>query len=297
MKKTMILLLTLAVLLCGCGKEESPAQVVPETEPAAAGTQPQETVEIPEGQEAVTEPPTDTVTVILLARMARLDENGNELWHMEYSYDELGRLCAEREILSDGQESYSVVITYVETESGWEKIYTTPGGDSHTIRETLDENGNVILSENIHDGYVDYYTEYTYDEEGRLTADESHYSEDPGVPRTEYTYDALGRLISICQYSSGELYNRQEITYDDASRCAETLFYNADGVVSSRFLHTWEGNTETRTEFDGEGNLYQTVVITYDDAGNILREETSPEAYDTSCFEYTYEPFEIPAGE
>lgn len=293
MKKTLILLLALSLLLCGCGTEEAVSTDAPADAPQIT-----EAAQIPDDQEAVTKPPaqTDTITVTRQVRMAALNEDGTERWYREYTYDELGRLATEREIISDtGEQTYFAAVSYTDTGSGVEMLYTYPEGNTMTIRETLDDRGNVILREDIHDGYVDYYTEYTYDEAGNLISEETHYSEDPGVPRNEYDYDERGNQIAHRTYSDEELTGRLETEYDADGRQSSSVYYDANGELVSSTVSTWDGNTETRTRFDSSDEAYMEIIITYDAEGNILRQETQQEGYIISCTEYTYERIEIPA--
>ena len=290
MKKTLILLFVLTLLLCGCGKEPAPETAAPTDLPEVT-----EVTEIPEDQEAVTEPPaeTETITVTRQVRMASLDENGEERWYREYSYDELGRLSAEREVSSNGEETYSTAVTYSET--GAQTLYTYPEGRTATVRETWDEQGNVILSEYIESGEVEHYTEYVYDAQGRLIEDITHYVFESAVPRNKYSYDEAGNQIGHYEYSGEELTGWLETTRDEEGRRTGTVYYGFDGAVMSRTEYSWEGNTEIGSRMDPDGTVYMVILTTYDEEGNLLRQETQQEGFVISCTEYTYERIEITA--
>lgn len=292
MKKTLILLLALSLLLCGCGKEPAPETAAPTDAPEVT-----EVTEIPEDQEAVTEPPAEipTITVTRQVRMASLDENGEERWYREYTYDELGRLATEREVISTGEETYFATVSYADTEAGLEIRFTDAQGNISTTRESRDEQGNVILKEFLLNDQVDYATTYTYDDDGNLLSEQTHYSEDPALPRTEYTYDDQGNRTAQYEYDGEELTGWQEMTYDADGRCTETRSYGYDGELVSRTEHSWEGSTEIRSRMDSDGNVYMVTLVTYDEEGNLLQQETQQDGYVISCTEYTYEHFEIPA--
>jgi len=161
MKKTLILLLALSLLLCGCGKEPAPETAAPTDAPEAT-----EATEIPEDQEAVTELPAEipTITVTRQVRMAALNEDGEERWYREYTYDELGRLATEREVISTGEENSFATVTYADTEAGLEIRYAYNDGHIATTRESRDEQGNLVLREFLQDDQMEYATIYTYDE-------------------------------------------------------------------------------------------------------------------------------------
>lgn len=292
MKKTLILLLTLSLLLCGCGKEPAP-----ETAASTDAPEVTEVTEIPEDQEAVTEPPAEipTITVTRQVRMAALNEDGEERWYREYTYDELGRLATEREVISTGEETYFATVSYADTEAGLEIRFTDAQGNISTTRESRDEQGNVILKEFLLNDQVDYATTYTYDDDGNLLSEQTHYSEDPALPRTEYTYDDQGNRTAQYEYDGEELTGWQEMSYDADGRCTETRSYGYDGELVSRTEHSWEGNTEIRSRMDSDGNVYMVTLVTYDEEGNLLQQETQQDGYVISCTEYTYEHFEIPA--
>ena len=292
MKKTLILLLALSLLLCGCGKEPTP-----ETAASTDAPEVTEVTEIPEDQEAVTEPPAEipTITVTRQVRMASLDENGEELWHLEYTYDELGRLISERDVSNTGEETSFATVSYADTEAGLEIRYAYNDGHIATTRESRDEQGNLVLREFLQDDQMEYATIYTYDENGNLLSEETHYSDNPGVPRIEYTYDEQGNRIGHYEYDGEELTGWQEMTYDADGRCTETRSYGYDGELVSRTEHSWEGNTEIRSRMDSDGTVYMVTLVTYDEEGNLLQQETQQDGYVISCTEYTYEHFEIPA--
>lgn len=296
MKKIIISLLILALLLSGCGKDTAPETSAPTPAPEATEiTDTTEMTEIPEDQEAVTRPPaeTETITVTRQVRMASLNENGEEQWYREYTYDDRGRLSTEREVSSTGEETYRAAVTY--TDTGREILYTYPEGRTATIRETWDAQGNIKLWEYIEDGETEYYTEYTYDQRGLLTGDTTHYVHESAVPRNEYTYDELGNRTGHYEYSGEELTGWLEMSYDEEDRCAETCYYGFDGELVSRTEHSWEGNTEIRSRMDPGGAVYMVILVTYDDSGNLLRQETQQEGFVISCTEYTYESIEISA--
>lgn len=290
MKRFLIILLTLTLLLCGCGREEPP-----ETTVSADGPEITETIDIPEGQEALTKPPAEspTITITREVRMASLDENGEERWFREYTYDEYGRLSTEREVSGTGQETFFATVTYHDTGEGLEIRYTDAQGRVTTTRETRDGRGNLVRCEYLVDGTVDYFTVYTYDDAGNLTSEETHYSGDPGVPRIEYTYDGQGNRTGHYEYDGEELTGWSETVFDAGGRRTETCFYGFDGELASRTQYTWEGSTEIGSGMDPDGTVYMVILSTYDEDGNLMRQETQQEGCVISCTEYTYESFEI----
>lgn len=294
MIKKMLIITLLLLLLSGCGGktvESTEGYIAPEisetfTDAAEESTAP---AEEEDGTEA---PVGDVVMVSLPTRMSSLDENGAERWHLEYTYDELGRQNGEWEFDSNGQLVYYAAITY--TDSGREWLYTYPEGRTMTVRETWDEAGNLLLWECIENGEVESYTEYTYNEQGWMLSYTTVYVHE-GTPLSgTYEYDDRGNQILALEYSGEELMGRTEREFDEQNRKIKAVYYDVLSDLAFTHEYTWEGNTETAVQFESNGQEDMTTVTTYDDEGNILREETRLADKIVRCVVYTYESFDIP---
>lgn len=295
MKKTLILLLTLSALLCGCGGKKTETTGAPAAEPEVIDTAAPATEKptIPDDQEAIVAPTEDAVEIVYLpTRMSNLDENGTERWHREYAYDTQGRLTGEWEFDADGQLTYYAAITY--TDSGREWLYTYPEGRTMTVRETWDEQGNLLLWECIEDGAVEYYTEYTYNEQGWMLGYTTVYTQEGSPMSCTYEYDDRGNQIRVCEYSGDELMGTTEREFDAENRVTKAVYVDALSDWTFTNEYTWEGSTETSVQLDSEGNENMKTITSYDASGNILRQETWQADNTVSCVEYTYEPFDIP---
>lgn len=289
MKKTLLTFCVLALLLCGCASPAAQHGTAPDT---VAATAP----EIPEGQEAVTEPAQTAAQeqVYLLSQMTKLDENGTALWHRQYRYDTLGRLSSVVETASDGSDSSTVTYTYSADATSREQCGTDAAGNAYTIHETLNEANQVTWSEYIQENIAVSVTTYTYDAMGRLSTEETRYSEDSSVLRIEYSYDEQGNLLDQYQYLDAQLAGWEETSYDADGHRTQICYYDADGMPISNIICTWEGNTEIRS-YSGSDSLRAVIITTYDDHGNILREETQQDGDVISCVEYHYESVTISA--
>lgn len=295
MKRILIAMLALSLLLCGCGKEEpKPTEPAAQTQSQTVATEPTEAPAtedpdgIPEGQEAVTEPSTGEKTVYLAVRMSVENADGEETGYETYTYDELGRRTGSQEVRTDGQSGTTTSTIYSEN-GDYVTVYTT-GEFTYSVRNFLDEMGNVIRDEMVEDGEVTDTSERTFDQYGnQLTV-----KTDFGYFTYEYTYDENGNVTKRMEYQDGELMGWLEMTYDADERVSESTYYTADGKVSHGTSITWEGNTQTSSYRDADGEVYMMVMESFDDRGNTLFRETRQGDLVVSRVSYTYEPFQIP---
>lgn len=297
MKRILIAMLVLTLLLCGCGKEEpKPTEPAPQTQPQTEETLPTEAPAtedpdgIPEGLEGVTEPSTGEKTVYLAVRMSVENADGEETSYETYTYDEQGRRTGSQEVRTDGQAGTTTSTIYSEN-GDYVTVYTT-GEFTYSVRNFLDEMGNVIRDEMVEDGNVTDTTERTFDQYGnQLTV-----RTDFGYFTYEYTYDENGNVTKRKEYHDGVLIGWLEMTYDADERVTESAYYGPDGDISYSTAITWEGNTQTSNYRDAEGEVYMVVMESFDDRGNTLFRETWQGDLVVSRVSYTYEPFQIPVN-
>jgi hypothetical protein len=144
------------------------------------------------------------------------------------------------------------------------------------------------------DGTLEY-TEYTYNEHGQYLTLKQYIAGELVVDYGfSYTYDGAGNLISRDEYLSGELLYHVSFAYDDQGREVGTVTSLVNGEVQSRTESHWDGLTETRYFYSGEdAEPFMVSVFTYDDAGNVVFEETRQGDTVINRAEYIYEPFEV----
>lgn len=297
MKKILLIVLSLLFLLSGCGKVEEPAAPAPteaeviQTAPAATeAAVPGETESPAEEAEGETETPHKTGTAYRLVRMTALDGSGNESWHQEYFYDDYGREKLTQQY-TDGEITSSTSVTY--TDSGRELVYTYPEGRTMTVRETWDEQGNLILWECIEDGAVEYYMEYTYNDRGWLLSHTTVYTHEGSPLRCTYEYDDRGNQILVREYTGEELMGETRREYDENNRKTRAVYSDTHSDWGFTYEYTWSGSTETAVQLDSDGSQVMKTVTVYDETGNILSHETWQEGSLVSRTEYTYENIEI----
>ena len=81
--------------------------------------------------------------------------------------------------------------------------------------------------------------------------------------------------------------------YDYEGQEISSGYYYPGGTVGYTTESRWEGSTETRESRDAEGYVYMTLVMTYDETGNLLTQEAWQDGIMVSGTEYIYEAIEI----
>lgn len=287
MKRIIVLLLMLSLLLCACGKEQ-PDQTTPaprETLPA-----PSETVN--EEVEGVLDP--DTQVIYLLVRTIVTNDAGQELSGKEFAYNDQGFCVSERSYSNIGDSGY----TCLHTPDGQGRLsssaYTEPDGTQYTVEYAYDERGNV-LTETVIREEITERTEYTYDEQGNYLTLKQYMGEELAVDYSfSYAYDGQDRMVSMDEYLFGDLMYHVTYTYDEQGREIASTSALVSGEIQSRTESQWDGLTETRLYYSGEDTeAFLVTVLTYDDAGNVVFEESRQGDTVINRAEYIYEPFEV----
>ena len=288
MKRILVLILALSLLLCGCGKEQ-PGQTQPdlqETLPAPSETAGSEEVE------GILDP--DTQVIYLLVRTIVTNDAGQELSGKEFAYDDRGFCVSERSYSNIGDSGYTCLHTPDSQGRLISSAYTEPDGSQYTVDYTYDAQGNV-LTETVTREETTQRTEYTYDEQGNYLTLKQYMDGELAVDYSfAYVYDGQGRMVSTDEYLFGDLMYHVTYAYDDQGREISSSIAMVSGEIQSRTVSQWDGLTETRLYYSGEdAEPFMVSVFTYDDAGNVVFEETRQGDTVINRAEHIYEPFEV----
>ena len=289
MNRFFALILALSLLLCGCGRE-NPAETTLTPEETAAPTL--ETENSGEG-EGILDPTTE-IRYLIVKKIVTNDA-GQELWGTDYSYDDTGFCTQEREYSNIGSASYSRVNSPDMLGRIGSSLFTEADGSQYTVFYTYDDFDRCIREDVTYEDGTQEYTEYTYNDHNQyLTLKQYMGGElimDYGF---SYTYDGEGRQVSMDEYLGGELMYHVAFTYDAEGREIGTVTSLVNGEIQSRTESHWDGLTETRYFYSGEdAEAFMVSVFTYDDAGNVVFEETRQGETVINRAEYIYEPFEV----
>ena len=291
MKKIFALFLALSLLLCGCGKE-TPNQTEIQTQPQETAAPTVETENSGEG-EGVLDP--ETQLIYCLVKMIVTNDEGQELWGREYSYDDTGFCTWEREYSNIGSAAYSRVNSPDVLGRIGSSLFTELDGSQYTVVYTYDEFDRCLREDLTREDGTKEYTEYTYNDQGNYLTLKQYIDGQLIMDYSfSYTYDGQGRQVSMDEYLSGELLYHVSFTYDEQGREIGSVTSLVNGEVQSRTESHWDGLTETRYFYSGEDTEpFMVSVFTYDDADNVVFEETRQGDTVINRAEYIYEPFEV----
>lgn len=288
MKRLLPMILVLLLLLCACGNED-PAET---TLGAEAQENPTETVSGGEG-EGILDPTTE-IRYLIVKKIVTNDQ-GQELWGTEYSYDENGFCTAEREYSNIGSPAASRVNSPDALGRIGSSLFTEQDSSQYTITYTYDAFDRCIREDLLHESGAREYTEYTYNEQGNYLSLKQYIEGELVMDYAfSYTYDGAGNQVSMDEYLFGDLLHHTAFTYDAEGREIATVTSLVNGEIQSRTESHWDGLTETRYFYSGEDTEpFMVSVFTYDNAGNVVFEETRQGDTVINRAEYIYEPFEV----
>ena len=291
MKRIFALTLVLALLLSGCGGKEEPTgtttNVPQESTPATQDTQ-------TGGEGEGVLDPTTEIRYLIVKKIVTNDQ-GQELWGTDYTYDSTGFCTHEREYSNIGSPSYSRTNSPDALNRIASSLYTQPDGSQYTITYTYDDFDRCIREDVHYEDGTQEYTEYTYNDKGQYLTLKQYIAGELIMDYAfSYTYDGAGNQVSMDEYLDGELMYHVAFTYDDEGRETGSVTSLVNGEIQSRTESHWDGLTETRYFYSGEEQeAFMVSVFTYDGSGNVVFEETRQGETVINRAEYIYEPFEV----
>jgi antitoxin component YwqK of YwqJK toxin-antitoxin module len=112
-------------------------------------------------------------------------------------------------------------------------------------------------------------TIYTYDLQGKLTAEVSYNSDGSLSRKTVHTHDSQGRKQETSSYEpTGSLSSKTTYTYDDEGKLIEEVSYNSFGLLHTRlFTYDDKGNLTEEEVYGPGGDFKYRSEHTYDDQG------------------------------
>ena len=179
-------------------------------------------------------------------------------------------------------------------------IIDNSGNETTQSTNTVyDENGNVATVEITVGSNLVSRTRYTYDDQNRLTA--ANTVTTLGNTDIQYVYDAQGNLAEqIKDDASQDTYIRTTYSYNEKGLVIFEKSFNREGepVRSISYAYNETNTVRTASGYDAEGNPTGEVVIaTFDEHGNMVREESVANGEVVQTIVNTYEAMEIPVEE
>lgn len=201
------------------------------------------------------------------------------------AYDVKGNLTLYEDFFSYGELSYG------------KETYTYDSAGK-LIEKTHDLGNDRVLK-----------TTYTYNQTGQLFKETDIYFNQV----KEYIYNPEGKLIEVRRsYINGIDGGREVISYDDAGRETERIYYDRNGLPEAKETKSYnaggrllnEVNRYDTKTYNEKGQLltessgkdtndrnYRKVVYEYDDRGHIVKEETytNKGLIETSLYVYEFD--------
>lgn len=266
MKKTAIVLLTLAMLLSGCNRDE--------------GTTPQPTAPVEQNQNA------QMKTVYIRTGETRI--TGDSETRTDYLLDDENRVC-QVVMYTNGQQTQHYDVQCDENGN-----YIKWVSEDISSTYTYDQLGRSL-------GHTCYHGDTVTSSVKRIWAGqqlgELIVRNGAQETRTVYTYNDEGHKIREELYQDGVLFSYSQLSVDSDGLVTTQRVYQADGTQSATVSYAYEDKTVTATTTDPEGNVRQRKVEVYDEHNNLL--ETAlydPDGQLLSKETTTWTPIQVPVS-
>lgn len=198
-----------------------------------------------------------------------ITENGGEVGRVEYVMNEDGMVW--KQIATEGGVASITEYAYTLDDAG-NPIRTeqTVDGAPYSVNEyAYDKDGNLLTAKTTNDR-LGMTSTITYTPSGDILKQEYDYGEGR-VYTTEFTYDDGKLMSAVTSDAAGQRETRYE--YDGQGREVKSTEYLADGTVNQYSETTYEGLTETKRSYKGDGTALSYAIITRDEHGNTLVQE------------------------
>lgn len=283
MKRLIVFAVLAALLLCGCGKTDVPAQTTMQTQPTMERvTTPQEsTPSVPESTpptqaptepvtEPATEPTPEMVTVYLLTNVTVFDSGSTQ-----YHYDENYNIESYEVLTIENTVMYETFFE-MKNENGMASVIRAqwPDGGGNEIRYlTYSEDGKLLEEMTAGSNYTGY--QYAYDAKGNRTEKREYYE---GMLQSIVYYeyagttldavwceDSVGTVIFECRIENGRVLEKNY--YDSSVRYGYLYEYDENGnPYSSTFYYDGEN-------LPGDRFFFQAVEVTAERAEYLLEQQ------------------------
>jgi len=174
----------------------------------------------------------------------------------------------------DGTEVSQVDYEYTDTGYRMEGIQN---GMEETLEFyiTKDKQGNVLRTEQYLNGELYNVSDCTYDQTGNLLTQESNIPMANMTIKLEMEYDENGNRIQTVQDNGYDI-GTTTYSYDPEGRLITETYHTKAGNSTSRTEYSYsdDGLIQTALIFEVDGSCSGKRVTTYDEAGNMLRQET-----------------------
>ena len=191
---------------------------------------------------------------------------GDTVGRTDYIYNEENLLTDV--IVSDGQGQQLQRYLVTCDENGNPTEWATATGS--TVTYTYDTQGRTLRTETYTGDTLMTATEYTWSGDLRISVTVKTSLQEQ---RTEYAYDDKGNPTRQDLYVGGTLSGYGLFTLNEEGKPAQCKTFAPDGTSTGTVTYEYEGTTEKRITADAHGTILQTQIMTYDDRGNLLKND------------------------
>ena len=207
-------------------------------------------------------------------REEHYDGNGMLIYCLTYTYDSEGREKVVTSFDGAGNIINSVELMYDENGRNLTR-FGINGGILYVIRQTYDENGNVIRWENewpeefADSPYGTWFKGrsgvYTYNEEGKVCRQDEYDATGELDLCEVYSYEDGGKTMIVDTYDESGMCRARHISeYDDEGRVIKASNYDENGTLDSYIVVKYNDGTIESYYYDGNGNLTHSSTDVYD---------------------------------
>lgn len=188
-------------------------------------------------------------------------------------------------VRSDGtEESYETVFD----EAGRPLEQTMTDNEDHSItvfRNTYDEKGNLIRTNEYYFDDMEFYTEYEYDDEGKVVKEKVVAGDMSGT--LEYTYDENGnQILEISRTPVGD--GSIESSYDRNGNLIKRVIKNEKGDVESTEEYEYDDN-DNKVKYVLTTDVYTDTTEYIYEGSNLVREVNYDEEGEQAAIDYEYD--------
>lgn len=205
--------------------------------------------------------------------------DSNEISEIHYNYDERGLLAIE-EFITDGKTDCTCSYEYDEWGNVILEKWDYDDGSSSVAEHslTLDDNFQIVYRQTNENGEIKVQEEIEYDRHGNQTAiiGKTYIGKDFKIIERTMRCDAMGNLVErvVQWHNDPSMGGTNTYQYDNGILIREE-FYTTAGWMKSYIVYSYDqsGLIQTAMEYNKNDSLQSKTIITYDEYGNILREE------------------------
>lgn len=223
---------------------------------------------------------------------------GQNVIRMEYEYSDDGTPISIKTYFND--KLYQT--TSSRTSGGIQYLTITDADGNSSTQATenkYDADGKLLQVSTSIGGTEAAYTNYSYDDNGRLASTVSVTAS--AVINTTYTYDDNDNLLSALEenQNSGD-YLRKDYEYDADGDVIKQSTYTAEDTLEEYVTVSYNADKseKTFTYYKGDGTASGEVVVeTYDEYGNNIKSVTTFDGEVAMTIESTFVALEVPVKE